>query len=123
MDSAKALALKGCVTDEVNQNLTSTQKLLLRFHFRLGHIGFQHVPWLGRQGLLGPEGVTMGNKSNLTVPKCAACQFGKQGRTPTQGRRVTFANSGACCLRIKSVRDNKSSLTNTRAVLLAERLH
>jgi hypothetical protein len=95
MDSAKALALKGCVTDEVNQNLTSTQKLLLRFHFRLGHIGFQHVQWLGRQGLLGPEGVTMGNKSNLTVPKCTVCQFGKQGRTPTQGRRVTFADSGA----------------------------
>jgi hypothetical protein len=60
LNSAKALALKGCVTDEVDQNLTSIQKLALRFHFRLGHIGFQHVQWLGRQGILGPEGVKLG---------------------------------------------------------------
>jgi hypothetical protein len=33
LDSGKALALKGCVTDEVNQNLSAKQKLLLRFHF------------------------------------------------------------------------------------------
>jgi hypothetical protein len=92
--SAKALALKGCVTDEVNQNLTTSQKLLLRFHFRLGHIAFQHIQWLGRQGLLGPEGVKMG-KTSLTAPKCAACQFGKQGRTPTPGKRVSFADEGA----------------------------
>jgi hypothetical protein len=94
LDSAKALALKGCVTDEVNQNLTSLQKLALRFHFRLGHISFQHIQWLGRQGLLGPEGAKMG-KSTLSILKCAACQFGKQGRTPIPGRRVSFADSGA----------------------------
>jgi hypothetical protein len=76
LDSAKALALKGCVTDEVNQNLTSKRKLALCFHFRLGHIAFQHVQWLGRQGLLGPEGVKMG-KDALAAPKCAVCQFGK----------------------------------------------
>jgi hypothetical protein len=95
MDNAKALALKGCVTDEVNQNLTSTQKLALRFHFRLGHIAFQHIQWLGRQGLLGAEGVKMGGKTSFTIPKCAACQFGKQGRTPTAGHRVTFEDAGA----------------------------
>jgi hypothetical protein len=94
LDSAKALALKGCVTDEVNQNLTTKQKLALRFHFRLGHIAFQHVQWLGRQGLLGPEGVKMG-KDAITAPKCAACQFGKQGRTPIPGKRVSFSDSGA----------------------------
>jgi hypothetical protein len=94
LDSAKALALKGCVTDEVNQNLTAKQKLLLRFHFRLGHIAFQHVQWLGRQGLLGPEGEVMGS-DKVTAPKCAACQFGKQSQTPIPGRRVAFADSGA----------------------------
>jgi hypothetical protein len=94
IDSAKALALKGCVTDEVNQNLTQNQKLALRLHFRLGHIAFQHVQWLGRQGWLGPEGVKMG-QLNLTAPKCAACQFGKQSRTPTPGKHVTFEESGA----------------------------
>jgi hypothetical protein len=94
LNSAKALALKGCVTDEINQNLTNIQKLALRFHFRLGHIGFQHVQGLGRQGTLGPEGVKLG-KASLSISKCAACQFGKQGRTPTPGKRVTFADSGA----------------------------
>jgi hypothetical protein len=94
LESAKALALKGCVTNEVNQNLTAKQKLALRFHFRLGHISFQHVQWLGRQGVLGPEGVTMG-KDAVATPKCAACQFGKQTRTPTPGRRVSFDDGGA----------------------------
>jgi hypothetical protein len=31
----------------------------------------------------------------ITTPKCATCQFGKQGRTPIPGRRVTFEDSGA----------------------------
>jgi hypothetical protein len=94
LESAKALALKGCVTDEVNQNLTGAQKLALRYHFRLGHIAFNHVQWLGRQGWLGPEGVKMG-KASISNPKCAACQFGKQARTPTPGKRVQFDDSGA----------------------------
>jgi hypothetical protein len=93
LDSAKVLALKGCVTEEVNQNLTHAQKLALRLHFRLGHIAFNHVQWLGRQGWLGPEGVKMG-KSSLTTPKCAACQFGKQSKTPTPGKHVHFDDSG-----------------------------
>ena len=32
-----------CVTNKANQNLTPSQKELLWCHFRLGHIGFQHV--------------------------------------------------------------------------------
>ena len=34
-----------CVTNEANQNLTLSHKELLRWHFRLGHIVFQHVQW------------------------------------------------------------------------------
>ena len=85
MSSANVLALKGCVTDEANQNLTRPQKLLLKYHFKLGHLAFKMVQWIGRQGWLGPDGLTMG-KHNLPVPKCAACQLGKQGRTPAKGR-------------------------------------
>ena len=33
IDTASALALKGNVDDETNQNLTSAQKTLLRWHF------------------------------------------------------------------------------------------
>ena len=42
----KALASAVCVTNEANQNLTLSQKQLLRWHLRLGHIGFQHVQYL-----------------------------------------------------------------------------
>jgi hypothetical protein len=34
-------------------------------------------------------------KATITTPKCAACQFGKQGRTPIPGKRVSFVDSGA----------------------------
>ena len=40
---AKALANDVCVTNEANQNLNPSQKELLRWNFRLGHIVFQHV--------------------------------------------------------------------------------
>jgi hypothetical protein len=92
--TAKALTLKGCVTDEVNQNLTFKQKLLLRFHFRLGHLGFQAVQWLGRQGILGEQGLKMA-LGKLEAPKCAACLFGKQGRTPDGTTHTTRTTEGA----------------------------
>jgi hypothetical protein len=31
-----------------NQNLSSAQKELLLWHFRLGHLSFQHIQWLMR---------------------------------------------------------------------------
>ena len=81
LNSANALATVGCVTDETNQNLTVQQKTLLKWHFRLGHLGFNTVQWLGRHGVLGKFGEKMG-ANRLHAPKCAACQYGKQGRTP-----------------------------------------
>jgi GAG-pre-integrase domain len=81
LSSANALSLQGCVTEETNQNLSPQQKILLKWHFRLGHLGFATVQWLGRNGMLGPFGEKMG-AARLLAPKCAACQFGKQGRTP-----------------------------------------
>ena len=39
----KALTSAVCVTNEANQNLTPSQKELIQWHFRLVHIGFQHV--------------------------------------------------------------------------------
>lgn len=94
LKTADTLALTGCVTEESNQNLTAAQKLLLRWHFRLGHIGFATVQWLGRQGLLGPHGEKMGAAS-LDAPKCAACQFGKQGRTPIPTHHSTKDEPGS----------------------------
>ena len=42
----RELILALCVTDASNQNLTNTQKELLKWHFRLGHVGFSHIQWL-----------------------------------------------------------------------------
>jgi hypothetical protein len=52
--------LMQCVTSEVNENLTSTQKELLRWHYRLGHVAFDRVKWLAQQGFLGEAGRKVG---------------------------------------------------------------
>jgi hypothetical protein len=46
VETAEGLALT-CVTDERNQNLTNLQKTLLQWHFKLGHVGFQTLQWIG----------------------------------------------------------------------------
>ena len=72
---AKALTNAVCVTNKANQNLTPSYKELLRWHFRLGHIGFQHVQWLIRTGRLKVQGNSKA-LANCERPKCAACEFG-----------------------------------------------
>ncbi|MGH7955234.1 MAG: GAG-pre-integrase domain-containing protein [Gloeomargaritales cyanobacterium] len=42
----------------------------MKWHFRLGHIGFQAVQWLARRKYL-PECI-----ANCELPKCASCQYG-----------------------------------------------
>jgi hypothetical protein len=84
ISTAESLAMTGCVTNEVNQNLTYLGKLLLQWHFKLGHVGFSTVKWIGRQGILGKLGEKMG-QDQVKIPKCAACQFGKQERNPKAG--------------------------------------
>ena len=74
--TAKSLTMTGCVTDELNQNITNLSKLLLQWHFKLGHIGFTVVKWIGRQGYLGKTGEKFAVAS-VGIPKCAASLFGK----------------------------------------------
>lgn len=87
VETAEALALT-CVTDERNQNLTNLQKTLLQWHFKLGHVGFQNLQWIGRMGWLGPRGEKMGATS-VEAPICGSCQYGKQERTPKGGSTNT----------------------------------
>lgn len=94
LDSAKALAMKGCVTNEVNQNLTKRQKVLLRLHHRLGHINFTRILFLARRAWLGNEGLQLSG-STTDHPKCAACQYAKQPRTPMPSRHVKNEATGA----------------------------
>ena len=55
METAESMATV-CVTDELNQNLTELQKAMLRWHWKLGHVGFQSLQWIGHQGWLGKTG-------------------------------------------------------------------
>ena len=89
-DSSDLLALLGGVTAEKNQNLTFLMKLLLQWYIRLGCINFLVVKWIRRQGWLGKMCETMG-KHSVRIPKCAACQYGKQERNTKEGsKQVKF---------------------------------
>ena len=85
-ETAQSLAAMGCVSSEQNQNLTHLQRALLQWHHKLGHIGFETVQWIGRQGWLGQLGEKAGG-TNVKWPKCAACQFGKQERNSKGGSK------------------------------------
>ena len=65
-----------CVTNEDNQKLIPSHKELLRLHFRLVHIGFQHVQWLIRTGCLTVQANSKA-VANCESPKCSACEFVK----------------------------------------------
>jgi hypothetical protein len=79
---ALALSAALSVTDDHNTNLTTAQKELLKWHYRLGHVGFKWLQWLIRAGRL----VVMNKRamSNCDLPKCAACEFGKATKRPTK---------------------------------------
>ena len=60
-----------------------SQKELLQWHFRLGHIGFQHVQWLIRTGRMKVQGNPKA-VANCERTKCAACEFEKGHRRPNK---------------------------------------
>ena len=87
------------VVHEQNKNLSPSQKELLLWHYRFGHIGFQHLQWLMR-----PRAHASGKKPNISEsdsyvqcilpsqplsascqpPLCASCEIGKAKRRPTE---------------------------------------
>jgi hypothetical protein len=78
--SAEAVAAQFSVTDALNQNLGHGQKDLLKWHTRLGHLGFAWIKWLARSGFLGPLGSRM---NACEAPLCASCQLGRAHKRPT----------------------------------------
>ena len=64
--------------------MTPAQKLLLHWHYRFGHKGFQLIQRLFRQLPFGSEKFLAA--ANCTIPKCSICQFAKAHRTPTKGK-------------------------------------
>ena len=93
------------VLEETNQNITSAQKDLLLWHFRLGHLGFAHLQHLMRPRTV--EDIRSKIKSSKPViidpcivpknpstrtckpPLCASCQIARAKRRPTDVATTT----------------------------------
>jgi hypothetical protein len=82
-----------------NMNLSEAQKELVRWHNRLGHVGYKRVQSLMRSGTLAHSEATRRLHTaacKITeLPKCAACQFGKQKRRPTPGKTSSIVRDRA----------------------------
>ncbi|MBQ0718535.1 MAG: hypothetical protein KBT64_15090, partial [Sulfitobacter litoralis] len=89
------------VSDE-NVNLSPAQKELLKWHFRLGHIGFAKVQHLLKSGALANSEAAR-RLHNLAckaeIPKCSACQYGKQRSRSAPGQKTTTIKDRAGILR------------------------
>ena len=72
--------LNVCVLDEKNQNLSASQKVLLKLHFQHGHRSMQHLQQLLKTGALGATPINQAASCCKEIPKCASCQFGKARR-------------------------------------------
>src|SRR5210317_1868431 len=73
---------QGCVTDEANPKLSPRQKLLLRLHYKLGHVGMQHLKFLLRVfKLFGAQGMMAAN-NEVVPPPCSSCVAGGMERKP-----------------------------------------
>ena len=90
--TAESLAMVG-VLDDSNGNLTPVQKVMYLWHTKWGHLGWQHVKWLGGTGSFGVSGYQM-STSDTSIIKCASCLLGKQERSSKGGSTVSTQRSG-----------------------------
>ena len=78
-------------TSASNFNLPPAAKELLRWHHRLGHLSFRQVQFVLRTGVLAHTESARRIQSLAskitTCPMCAACQYGKQRRKPSPGKK------------------------------------
>ena len=79
----------GCVTDSSNPNLSTAQKELIKWHYRLCHHGLAAIQRLMQSGALGSSPLIKA-ASKCELPKCASCQFGKAKRRPTDATQKTL---------------------------------
>jgi hypothetical protein len=93
MAAGNGLSATLSVVSLENSNLSEPEKeLLLRWHFRLGHLGFRKMQFLMRTGVLATPSQatrhmhTVTSKRSVPPRKCAACQYGKQTCRPTPGK-------------------------------------
>ena len=86
-----------------NHNLSEPEKELLRWHFRLGHISCRKIQALMRSGVLSHSQATRSLHTAASkiqnLPKCAACQYGKQCRRPSPGKTSSVVRDRAGALK------------------------
>jgi hypothetical protein len=73
---------------ERNQNLSPVQKEMLVWHHKLSHLGYSHICWLVKRGLLGNKAMRLATTEEKDLPLCATCLYGKQ-RKNTVGNTTT----------------------------------
>ena len=91
----QALAASINTVSNRNANLTDPDKELLRWHYRLGHIGMKRVQFLMRTGVLAhtesARRIQLAASRVNRTPMCTACQYGRQTRRPARGSTNTAA--------------------------------
>jgi hypothetical protein len=84
------------VADETNQNFSGPQRELLLWHHKLGHINFDWLQTLARQGRDSNKRRVFESKfasiANCCALLCAACQMGKGKRRPTGAKHAFDIN-------------------------------
>ena len=63
-------------------NVSPKVKHWLKWHYKLGHLGFEHVRQLGVGSYLDTLAHSFSKTELSSAPKCAACSYGKQARKP-----------------------------------------
>ena len=75
-DRKSNLSCNAWVLDDANQNLTTSQKELLKWHCKLGHTSFKSIQALARRGFLPHK------LANVDAPMCTACRYARAKKTP-----------------------------------------
>ena len=84
--TASAIETFSCEAIKHNNNLTSSRREILQWHFCLSCIRFSHIHFLARNGRLplkNPKYVVNFDKVN-----CQYCQFGKASLRPTKTQTI-----------------------------------
>ena len=74
-----------CMADEVNLLLSKKSELLLKFHCKLGHLGFQHLKWLLHHIPIFGAHSAMAADPSTEIPKCSGCVTGGMEKQPMKG--------------------------------------
>jgi GAG-pre-integrase domain len=101
--AAAALEATVNTVDATNINLTDAEKELLRWHYRLGHVGFRKIQFLMRSGVLARSEASRRLHTAackvINPPKCAACLYGKQHKRTAPGQQTTAIRDRAGILK------------------------